>query len=75
MSEVDHPEHYGGADNTYEVIKVLEAWLTVEEFAGFLKGNIIKYNARANKKNGLEDLRKAQWYQDYLVSWSKGKSK
>ena len=44
---VDHPAHYGGKDNPYEVIKVLEAWLTPEEFAGFLKGNVIKYQARA----------------------------
>jgi hypothetical protein len=24
--EVDHPPHYGGADNPYETIKVIEAW-------------------------------------------------
>lgn len=23
---VNHPSHYGGADNTYEAIKVIEAW-------------------------------------------------
>lgn len=27
MSEaVDHPSHYGGKDNPYEAIKVIEAW-------------------------------------------------
>lgn len=26
MSMVDHPDHYGGADNPYETIKVIEAW-------------------------------------------------
>lgn len=59
---VNHPDHYGG-DTPYEVIKVLEAWLTPEEFAGFLKGNVIKYLARANKKGGgAEDAAKAAWY-------------
>ena len=23
---VNHPSHYGGADNPYEAIKVIEAW-------------------------------------------------
>jgi hypothetical protein len=23
---VNHPNHYGGAENTYEAIKVIEAW-------------------------------------------------
>ena len=25
--KVDHPSHYGGADNPYEAIKVIEGWL------------------------------------------------
>lgn len=67
MSErVNHPSHYGG-DTTYEVIKVLEAWLTPAEYAGFLKGNIIKYLARSEHKGGAEDIAKAKWYQDELV--------
>lgn len=56
---VDHPAHYGGADNPYEAIKVIEAWEL-----GFHLGNAVKYIARAGKKtdNNLEDLRKAAWY-------------
>jgi hypothetical protein len=65
---VNHPAHYGG-DTTYEVIKVLEAWLTPEEFRGALKFNVIKYMARARQKGKLEDHRKALWYQNYLVKW------
>lgn len=64
---VDHPAHYGGADNPYEVIKVLQAWLTPEEYSGFLRGNVIKYLARARHKGGLVDYEKAKWYQDELV--------
>ena len=55
---VNHPEHYGGSDSTYESIKVIEAWEL-----GFCLGNVVKYISRAGKKgNKLEDLKKAQWY-------------
>jgi hypothetical protein len=64
--QVDHPEHYGG-DTPYEVIKVLRAWFTVQEYRGFLKGNVIKYLARAERKGGSRDYEKAKWYQDELV--------
>jgi len=68
--EIDHPAHYGGADNPYEVIKVLEHWLTPEEFRGALKFNIHKYLARAAKKGArLQDQQKAAWYAAYLAKW------
>lgn len=70
---VDHPAHYGGADNPYEVIKVLEAWLTPDEYVGFLKGNVIKYQARARLKNGAEDHAKAAWYAARLADFSKSR--
>lgn len=57
---VNNPKHYGGADNTYEAIKVIEAWQL-----GFNLGNAVKYIARAGKKDaakGIEDLQKAEWY-------------
>lgn len=58
-NEVDHPEHYGGADNPYEAIKVIEAWSL-----GFCLGNTVKYISRAGKKHPdiLTDLKKAAWY-------------
>lgn len=55
---VDHPPHYGGDNNPYEAIKVIEAW-----GLGFCLGNAIKYISRAGKKgNRIEDLKKAAWY-------------
>ena len=72
---VNHPDHYGGEDNPYEVIKVLRAWFTPDEYRGFLKGNTIKYNARARMKGGQEDYRKAKWYQDELVRFEAGMEK
>ena len=58
LQAVDHPAHYGGAENTYEAIKVIEAWEL-----GFNLGNVIKYISRAGKKGSrLDDLKKAMWY-------------
>lgn len=57
---VDHPDHYGGGDNPYEAIKVIEAWEL-----GFNLGNTVKYINRApHKGRKLEDLKKALWYLD-----------
>jgi len=57
---VKNPDHYGGADNIYEAIKVIEAW-----DLDFHLGNTVKYISRAGKKypdKELEDLLKAEWY-------------
>lgn len=70
--KVDHPIHYGGADNPYEAIKVIEAWLGEEEAKGFCIGNALKYLCRAGKKadNGTkQDLEKARWYLDRAISY------
>jgi hypothetical protein len=55
---VNHPQHYGGGDNVYEAIKVIEAW-----DLGFNLGNTVKYIARCGKKDDeLQELKKASWY-------------
>jgi hypothetical protein len=60
---VDHPNHYGGKDNPYEAIKVIEAWAL-----GFCLGNAIKYILRSGRKNNrVEDLKKARWYLDHEI--------
>lgn len=65
---VNHPAHYGGADNPFEAIKVIEAW-----GLGFCLGNTVKYIARANMKGRqVEDLEKARWYLDYEINRLKG---
>lgn len=74
--KVDHPIHYGGADNPYEAIKVIEAWLGEEEAKGFCIGNALKYLCRAGKKadNGTkQDLEKARWYLDRAISYHETK--
>lgn len=62
--KIDHPAHYGGADNPYEAIKVIEAWNL-----GFRLGNSVKYISRAGKKGDvLTDLKKARWYLDREIA-------
>jgi hypothetical protein len=59
---VNHPSHYGGADNPYEVVKVAEAWGLDKDAYLF---NVIKYIGRNGKKEGeppIKDLKKAAWY-------------
>jgi hypothetical protein len=64
---VNNPGHYGGAENNYEVIKVCEAWDLDKDAYLF---NVVKYVARAGKKDPakeLEDLKKAAFYLDRKI--------
>jgi predicted transcriptional regulator len=61
---VKSPAHYNSG--SVECIDAIESMLTKEEFIGFLRGNILKYQWRYKQKNGAEDLKKAQWYFDKL---------
>jgi predicted transcriptional regulator len=61
---VNSPAHYNSGN--VECIDAIESMLTKEEFIGFLRGNILKYQWRYKQKNGAEDLKKAQWYFDKL---------
>lgn len=64
MEAVDHPAHYGGADDPYEAIKVIEAW-----GLGFHLGNAVKYICRCRRKGEMiEQLKKARWYLDREIS-------
>ncbi len=47
----------------------MESWMTQEQFAGFLRGNVIKYLARCDEKGGVEDLKKARHYLDRLIEF------
>lgn len=65
---VNHPDHYqfniNGTD--FEVTDIIKEALGVEGYKYFLRGNILKYHTRANRKNGKEDLRKANFYSRIL---------
>lgn len=66
QDNVNNPSHY--ADSAIECIDAMQAMLTPEQFVGYLRGNIFKYQWRYEKKNGVEDLKKSQWYLDKLIS-------
>lgn len=62
---VNSPDHYkvGGI----ETLDFIEAKLSVEEFNGYCLGNVLKYISRYKQKNGLEDIKKAQFYLNKVV--------
>ena len=70
---VNSPNHYrlSVAGHDVEVIDIIKAVLTPEEFRGYLKGNNIKYIMRENNKNHIEDLEKCRNYLDWLIERDK----
>ena len=64
---VNNPEHYN--QGGIECIDAIESMLTRDEFIGYLRGNSLKYRwrFRYKYKNGAEDLRKAEWYENKLL--------
>ena len=67
MHDPINPSHYADG-NGIECIEAIEASMSVEEFKGFLKGNCQKYLWRFTKKSGAEDLKKAKWYLERLIT-------
>jgi hypothetical protein len=68
---VNSPPHYktGGI----EAIEGIEASMGPEAYAGYLKGNIMKYMWRYERKGRpVEDLKKARWYLDRLIGLREG---
>jgi len=55
-----NPNHY--QKGNIEVIDFI-----LDQNFNYLEGNIIKYVSRYKDKNGLEDLKKAQWYLNRLT--------
>ena len=64
MDMVNHPPHYNKSG--VECIDAIKA-MTDDGFQYYLQGNIMKYLWRYPYKNGVEDLKKAQWYLSKLI--------
>ena len=60
-----NPPHY--KSEGVECIDYIKQQLSRDAYVGYLEGNVIKYMHRHKYKNGLEDLRKAQWYLEKLA--------
>lgn len=71
---VNHPNHYTH-NGQIECIAAIQSSMSQEEFVGYLKGNTMKYLWRYRDKGGLEDLKKAgvylNWLQEAYVEYLK----
>ncbi len=66
---VNHPSHYKLA-NGLESKDIVRATLTPEEYKGWCKGNALKYQFRAGKKDPSkikEDYEKAVWFLNEMI--------
>ena len=64
LDMVNSPPHYN--KNGIETIDAIRA-MTDDGYEYYLQGNIMKYLWRYRYKNGVEDLKKAQWYLNELI--------
>lgn len=62
---VNHPNHYQGKVECIDAIESAVAGKT--GLSAVCTANVIKYLWRCERKNGLEDLKKAQWYLNKLI--------
>jgi hypothetical protein len=63
---VNSPSHYN--QGGIEAIEGIEASMAPEAYAGYLKGSVMKYLWRYEKKaKPIEDLKKARWFLDRLI--------
>lgn len=66
---VNNPSHYtSGGIETLDYIKA-----KVKDYPSYAAGNILKYVSRYEYKNGIEDLKKAQFYLNDLIEWMESK--
>jgi hypothetical protein len=64
---VHRPEHYN--TGSIECIEAIKGMLNHDEYIGYLRGNALKYMWRFRyKKSPIEDLRKARWYEERLIT-------
>ncbi|WAW14626.1 DUF3310 domain-containing protein [Peptostreptococcus equinus] len=63
---VNSPNHYKLDGLDIESKDVIRALLGNEMYLGWLWGNMLKYSFRWNKKNGIEDLRKARKFNEWI---------
>jgi hypothetical protein len=69
------PDQIGGKhydSMNLEPIQIIES-MGEDFLEGFCIGNAIKYTMRYKAKNGIEDLKKAQWYNEYWIDYLKRK--
>lgn len=68
-TDVAHQSHYS-SQKIQPIVYMMDT-MTPEQFKGYLKGNVIKYISRYQRKNGIEDLEKAKVYLSWLIEFEK----
>ncbi len=63
---VTEPPHYKNL--AIDTLELMSVNFSDEAYMGFLEGNVLKYVMRYKMKNGVQDLRKAQYYLDLLIN-------
>lgn len=63
---VTEPSHYKNL--AIDTLEIMSVNFSDEAYMGFLEGNVLKYVMRYKMKNGVQDLRKAQYYLDLLIN-------
>lgn len=66
-NKIKSPNHYKLEGLGIESIDIIKSRLGKKGFKDFCVGNIIKYILRAEKKNGLEDYKKAKQYLEWVI--------
>ena len=66
IDNVNNPSYYQGRYGM-QSIDALRNFMTPEQLKGFFLGNALKYQLRFQKKNGLEDLKKARKNLNWLI--------
>lgn len=64
--EINHPDHY--TQGGIECIECIAASLGYDGFLSYCQGNVIKYLWRWRDKGGIQDLKKAKWYLNRMIS-------
>ena len=72
VDKVNSPPHYNNGG--MECIDYIQQQLS-EHFSSYCQGNVIKYLHRWRYKNGVEDLKKAEWYLKAMIRDIENRSK
>lgn len=63
---INHPKHYGGADDPYETIKVIYAKRGLNGVLALADKHLGRMGAKPGESE-LQDLKKARFYLDWLI--------
>lgn len=72
IDNINHPKHY--ETGKFECIDVMIEVFGIEAVKSYCKINAFKYLYRTDRKNGSEDIGKANWYLNKYLELEKSKN-